>query len=107
MYFFTVLHKVRYHPHSKVNSIACFTLVKNLTATSFRRVLSDFCFLQPIVSDVVERPFKTNSVFYGSQLGRIWFPKGTYFSNLSQLLSLYSRPPYISDRKQCEDVVDA
>ena len=49
----------------------------------------------------------TNSVFYGSQLGRIWFPKGTYFSNLSQLLSLYSRPPYISDRKQCEDVVDA
>ena len=34
--FFTILHKVRYHPHSKVNSIACFTPVKNLTATSFR-----------------------------------------------------------------------
>lgn len=33
-----------------------------------------------IVSDVVERPFKTNSVFYGSQLGRIWFPKEKCFS---------------------------
>ena len=33
--------------------------------------------------------------------------KGTYFSNLSQSLSPYSRPPYISDRKQYEDLVDA
>ena len=33
--------------------------------------------------------------------------KGTYFSNLSQLLSPYSRPPYISERKQYEDLVDA
>ena len=35
------------------------------------------------------------------------FGKGTYFSNLSQLLSPYSRPPYISERKQYEDLVDA
>ena len=33
--------------------------------------------------------------------------EGTYFSNLSRLLSPYSRPPYISDRKQYEDLVDA
>ena len=35
------------------------------------------------------------------------FGKGTYFSNLSRLLSPYSRPPYISERKQYEDFVDA
>ena len=29
--------------------------------------------------------------------------EGTYFSNLSRLLSPYSRPPYTSDRKQYED----
>ena len=29
--------------------------------------------------------------------------RGTYFSNLSQSLSPYSRPPYTSDRKQYED----
>ena len=33
--------------------------------------------------------------------------EGTYFSNLSRLLSPYSRPPYISERKQYEDLVDA
>ena len=33
--------------------------------------------------------------------------EGTYFSNLSRLLSPYSRPPYISEHKQYEDLVDA
>ena len=33
--------------------------------------------------------------------------EGTYFSNLSRLLSPYSRPLYISERKQYEDLVDA
>ena len=33
--------------------------------------------------------------------------KGTYFSNLWRLLSPYSRPPYISEHKQYEDLVDA
>ena len=33
--------------------------------------------------------------------------RGTYFSNLSQSLSPYSRPRYTSDRKQYEDLVYA
>ena len=33
--------------------------------------------------------------------------RGTYFSNLSQSLSPYNRPPYTSDRKQYEDLVYA
>ena len=40
-------------------------------------------------------------------LSPLTLDEGTYFSNLSQLLSPYSRPPYISERKQYEDLVDA
>ena len=35
--------------------------------------------------------------------GVVFVCRGTYFSNLSQSLSPYSRPPYTSDRKQYED----
>ena len=46
-----------------------------------------------------------NAFFPPSKVGcRVFFVcKGTYFSNLSQSLSPYSRPPYTSDRKQYED----
>ena len=39
--------------------------------------------------------------------GVVFVCRGTYFSNLSQSLSPYSRPPYTSDRKQYEDLVNA
>ena len=44
---------------------------------------------------------------FGATVWPLEFGKGTYFPNLSQSLSLYSRPPCISDRKQYEDLVDA
>ena len=39
--------------------------------------------------------------------GDVFVCRGTYFSNLSQSLSPYSRPPYTGDRKQYEDLVYA
>ena len=54
-----------------------------------------FCCSQMIVLD------------FGTSVWTFEFGKGTYFPNLSQSLSLYSRPPYIIDRKQYEDLVDA
>ena len=57
-----------------------------------------FCCTQPMVVDL--RRFR--APFLARSGG-----KGTYFSNLSQSLSPYSRPPDISERKQYEDLVDA
>ena len=61
-----------------------------------------FCCVQLLVRNF--SPFYRASEFLCRV--RIGF-KGTYFSNLSQSLSPYSRPPYISDRKQYEDLVGA
>ena len=61
-----------------------------------------FCCAQLMASDF-------SAFFWSSDVHSLvpFGGKGTYFSNLSQSLSPYSRPPYISDRKQYEDLVDA
>ena len=122
-----LLLKVSYHPHSKANRVPLFIPSKNLTATSFRWDLSDFYFFVRLLVQlklwelfreitVLMALADINYLFCCSQMivlnfgATVWpleFGKGTYFPNLSQSLSLYSRPPYISDHKQYEDLVDA
>ena len=89
-----------------VEKVNCRSLNLHLREITIFMALADinyyFCCAQVTFADVSAHfwPSGVHSlVFFGG--------KGTYFSNLSQSLSPYSRPPYISDRKQYEDLVDA
>ena len=89
----------------KVNSRSLNLHLREITVFTHMALADSnyyFCCVQLLVRDF-SQSYRASEFLYPVHFGC----KGTYFSNLSQSLSPYSRPPYISDRKQYEDLVDA